>query len=94
MAVLGVCEQALRTGDAPPEILPTPLVRRALEYGQFHPTEKLVGVSMVRDEEYRRYCVALGAYVRFLGRIDELVLVIKGVLGEAHLVSRELIDLV
>ncbi|KAL4953546.1 hypothetical protein BDW69DRAFT_200094 [Aspergillus filifer] len=94
MAVLGVCEQALRTGDAPPEILPTPLVRRALEYGQLHPTENLVSVSMVRDEDYRRYCVALGAYVRFLGKIDELVLVIKGVLGEAHLVSRELIDLV
>lgn len=49
---------------------------------------------MVRDEDYRRYCVALGSYVRFLGKIDELVLVIKGVLGEAHLVSKELIDLV
>ncbi|KAL3478469.1 hypothetical protein BJX99DRAFT_224202 [Aspergillus californicus] len=94
MAVLGVCEQALRTGDAPPEILPTPLVRRALEYGQTHQTEKILSAEMLRDEDYRRYCVALGAYIRFLGKIDELVLVIKGVLGEAHLVSKELIDLV
>lgn len=94
MAVLGVCEQALRTGDAPPEILPTPLVRRALEYWQTHQTEYLLSADMVRDEDYRRYCVALGSYVRFLGKIDELVLVIKGVLGEAHLVSKELIDLV
>ncbi|KAL4928080.1 uncharacterized protein BDV17DRAFT_298812 [Aspergillus undulatus] len=94
MAVLGVCEQALRTGDAPPEILPTPLVRRAIEYGQTHQSEYRLSVEMVRDEDYRSYCVALGAYVRFLGKIDELVLVIKGVLGEAHLVSRELIDLV
>ncbi|KAL4922590.1 hypothetical protein BDW62DRAFT_215650 [Aspergillus aurantiobrunneus] len=94
MAVLGVCEQALRTGDAPPEILPTPLVRRALEHWQTHQTDYLLSVDMVRDAEYRRYCVALAAYVRFLGKIDGLVLVVKGVLGEAHLVSRELIDLV
>lgn len=93
MAVLGVCEQALRTGDAPPEILPTPLVRRAFEYGQ-GAEEHLLTADMVRDEDYRQYCVALATYVRFLGRVDELVLVIKGVLGEAHLVSRELIDLV
>ncbi|KAL5335427.1 hypothetical protein BJX70DRAFT_375287 [Aspergillus crustosus] len=101
MSVLGVCEQALKTGDAPPEILPTPLVRRALEFGynqarlhgENHEEYKL-DAEMVRDEDYRRYCVALGAYVRFLGKIDELVLVIKGVLGEAHLVSRELVDLV
>lgn len=92
MAVLGVCEQALRTGDAPPEILPTPLVRRAIEYGQGQ--EEPLSPDAMRDADYRQYCVALATYVRFLGRIDELVLVIKGVLGEAHLVSRELIDLV
>ncbi|KAL4883402.1 hypothetical protein BJY04DRAFT_226481 [Aspergillus karnatakaensis] len=102
MAVLGVCEQSLRTGDALPEILPTPLVRRALEYEQNRSrvyqgeegVEYKLDADMVRDEDYRRYCVALGAYVRFLGKVDELVLVIKGVLGEAHLVSRELVDLV
>ncbi|KAL4810614.1 hypothetical protein BDV18DRAFT_127719 [Aspergillus unguis] len=94
MAVLGVCEQALRTGDAPPEILPTPLVRRAVEYGQGHQEEHLLTAEMIRHEDYRQYCVALATYIRFLGKIDELVLVIKGVLGEAHLVSKELIDLV
>jgi hypothetical protein len=94
MAVLSVGEQALRTGEAPPEILPTPLVRRALEYWRTHQTEHLLSPEMVRDEDYRRYCVALGMYIRFLGNIDELILVIKGALGEAHLVSKDLIDLV
>ncbi|KAE8381310.1 hypothetical protein BDV26DRAFT_255734 [Aspergillus bertholletiae] len=94
MAVLGMCEQALKTGDALPEILPTPLVRRAFEYWQSHPREIDFSPDTVRDEHYRRFCVALSAYLKFLGTIDELVLVIKGVLGEAHLVSHELGDLV
>ncbi|KAL4971551.1 hypothetical protein BDW66DRAFT_155552 [Aspergillus desertorum] len=97
MAVLGVVEQSLRTGDAPPETLPTPLVRRALEHWQtqIHLDDyPVLNAEMIRDEDYRRYCVALAAYISFLGKIDELVLVVKGVLGEAHLVSRELVDLV
>ncbi|KAL6232848.1 hypothetical protein BDW75DRAFT_11694 [Aspergillus navahoensis] len=97
MAVLGVAEQSLRTGDAPPEILPTPLVRRALEHWQKQTSldaYPVLDAEMIRDEDYRRYCVALAAYISFLGKIDELVLVVKGVLGEAHLVSRELVDLV
>ncbi|KAE8345123.1 hypothetical protein BDV24DRAFT_171062 [Aspergillus arachidicola] len=94
MAVLGMCEQALKTGDALPEILPTPLVRRAFDYWQSHPAEIDFSSDTVRDENYRRFCVALSAYLKFLGTIDELVLVIKGVLGEAHLVSHELGDLV
>ncbi|KAE8369932.1 hypothetical protein BDV27DRAFT_171665 [Aspergillus caelatus] len=94
MAVLGMCEQALKTGDALPEILPTPLVRRAFDYWQSHPAEIDFSPDTVRDENYRRFCVALSAYLKFLGTIDELVLVIKGVLGEAHLVSHELGNLV
>ncbi|KAL4985687.1 hypothetical protein BDW68DRAFT_198595 [Aspergillus falconensis] len=97
MAVLGVAEQSLRTGDAPPEILPTPLVRRALEHWQTqtHLHEyPVLDSEIIRDEDYRRYCVALAAYISFLGKIDELILVVKGVLGESHLVSRELVDLV
>ncbi|KAF7596984.1 hypothetical protein BBP40_011350 [Aspergillus hancockii] len=90
MAVLGMCEQALKTGDALPEILPTPLVRRPFQYWQSYPGEIVLSAETVRDENYRRFCVALSAYLKFLGTIDELVLVLKGVLGEAHLVSKEL----
>lgn len=94
MAVLGMCEQALKTEDAPPEILPTPLLRRAFEHSRARVGEFNVTPDLVRDEEYRKFCVALSAYLKFLGSVDELVLVVKGVLGEAHLVSNELADLV
>ena len=95
MAVLGVCEQALQSEDAPPEILPSPLVRRSFEYWRLHPEEVgALRAERVRDENERRYCVALSAYLKFLGTIDELVLVIKEVLGEAHLVSKDLVALV
>ncbi|GKZ30061.1 hypothetical protein AbraIFM66950_007669 [Aspergillus brasiliensis] len=94
MCVLAVCEQALLNGDAPPEILPTPLVQHAFEYWRFHSADYTLSAEMVRHGDYRRYCIALGAYVRFLGQIDALVLVIKGVLGESHLVSEDLNHLV
>jgi hypothetical protein len=94
MAVLAVCEQALKTGDPPPEILPAPLLRRAMEYWHDHPVDLALSPELMRDESYRRFCVALSAYLKFLGAIDELVLVVKGALGEAHLVSEELVDLV
>ncbi|KAL2858955.1 hypothetical protein BJX68DRAFT_277643 [Aspergillus pseudodeflectus] len=105
MAVLGIAEQAIRTGDAPPEMLPTPLVRRALEFQfgrsrQSHNRQTgcggnvLVSAEMLKDKDYCQLCVALAAYIRFLAAVDELVLLIKGVLGEAHLVAEALADLV
>ncbi|KAL3439738.1 hypothetical protein BJX65DRAFT_317727 [Aspergillus insuetus] len=105
MAVLGIAEQALRTGDAPPEMLPTPLVRQALEFqfgqsshSQSRQTSRcggsLVSPDMIKNKDYCQLCVALAAYMRFLTAVDELVLVIKGVLGEAHLVAEALADLV
>ncbi|KAL3458763.1 hypothetical protein BJX64DRAFT_301751 [Aspergillus heterothallicus] len=106
MAVLGIAEQAIRTGDAPPEMLPTPLVRHALEYqfgrsSQSHNNRQrvfggnfLMSAEMFRDQDYRQLCVALVAYIRFLIAVDELVLLIKGALGEAHLVAEALVDLV
>lgn len=33
--------------------------------------------------------VAVSAYLRFLGVVDELVLAVKQALGEVHVVSRE-----
>lgn len=89
MAVLGVVEQALKTGDALPEVLPTPLLKRSYEYWMQRSGEFKLGVDLVRDENYRKYCVAVSSYVRFLGVVDELVLVVKKTLGEVHVVSRE-----
>lgn len=88
MAVLGVIEQALKTGDPLPERLQTPLLRRSYEawYVQ-HRTAEL-STELVQDEDYRRYCVAVSSYLKFLSAIDDLVLVLKGALGECHIVDR------
>ncbi|KAI2812394.1 hypothetical protein CBS115989_10505 [Aspergillus niger] len=88
MAVLGVIEQALKAGAALPERLPTPLVKRCYEaWAQQHQTAEL-SKTLVRDENYRRYCVAISSYLKFLASIDELVLVLKAALGESHIVDR------
>lgn len=90
MAVLGVVEQALKTGDPLPEVLPTPLVKRCFEYWQSHQVEITLSKDLIRDENYRRFCVAVSSYLKFLGAVDDLVLVMMGTLGESHIVSREL----
>lgn len=89
MAVLGVIEQSLKTGDPLPEVLPTPLLKRSYEYWLHRPVELRLGVDLIRDENYRKFCVAVSSYVKFLGVVDELVLVVKKALGEVHVVSRE-----
>ncbi|KAL2839889.1 hypothetical protein BJX68DRAFT_271938 [Aspergillus pseudodeflectus] len=95
MAVLAVCEQALKTGDPLPEILPTPVVRRAFEYrGAANGPVLEFTAAAVRDENYRRFCVALSAYFKFLWTVDELVIVVKGAVGESHLVSKEVMGVV
>ncbi|PWY87392.1 hypothetical protein BO70DRAFT_378043 [Aspergillus heteromorphus CBS 117.55] len=88
MAVLGVIEQALKAGVALPERLPTPLVKRCVEAWQREHRVAELSKDLVRDENYRRYCVALSSYLKFLAAVDELVLVLKGGLGEAHVVDR------
>lgn len=92
MAVIGVVEQALKTGDALPEVLPTPLLKRCLVlWGKRAGGEGLgLTAELVRDEGYRRFCVAVSSYLKVLGAVDELVLVVKEVLGEAHVVSRDI----
>lgn len=90
MAVLGVVEQALKTGDPLPEVLPTPLLKRCFEYWQSHQVDISLSTELIRDENYRRFCVAVSSYLKFLGAVDDLVLVMKGTLGECHIVSREL----
>ncbi|KAJ5182610.1 hypothetical protein N7492_000226 [Penicillium capsulatum] len=90
MAVLGVVEQALKTGDPLPEVLPTPLLKRCSEYWRTHQTDIALSTDLIRDESYRRFCVAVSSYLKFLTAVDDLVLVLKGTLGESHIVSREL----
>ncbi|QGA21846.1 hypothetical protein EYB26_009557 [Talaromyces marneffei] len=91
MAVLGVIEQSLKTGDALPEVLPTPLVKRCFDHWVKADINLVMSMAKVKEEEYRKFCTALSSYLRFLGAVDDLVLVMKETLGEAHVVSRELL---
>ena len=90
MAVLSIVEQALRTGNALPEALPTPLLKQCHEYWQNSSLEIISTRDQIRDENYRKFCVAVSSYLNFLSAVDELVLVVKGTLGESHIISKEL----
>ncbi|KAJ5594875.1 uncharacterized protein N7459_001083 [Penicillium hispanicum] len=83
--VLAVIQQALKAGDPLPGHLPTPFLGRYYETkGQF--TE--LSTALVRNDNYRRYCVAVSSYLKFLSAVDDLVIVLKGALGESHVVDR------
>ncbi|PHH81686.1 hypothetical protein CDD82_174 [Ophiocordyceps australis] len=91
MGVLGLIEQTLRTGYPLPDMLPTPLVQRFFETWQADKRASMLTVALVRDDNYRRYCVALSSYVKFLATIDELVVILKGGVGVSHVVQAELV---
>ncbi|KAM0351151.1 hypothetical protein ACHAPU_002935 [Fusarium lateritium] len=86
MAVLGIIEQALRTGSPLPERLPGPLVQRAIDSFHAQSHEVILTTELVRDENHRRYCVAVILYFKFLGSIDDLMMVLKAALGERHVI--------
>jgi hypothetical protein len=46
--------------------------------------------DLIRDKDYRGFCVAVSSYLAFLSAIDDLVLVLKGSLGECHIISKRL----
>ncbi|KAF4155768.1 hypothetical protein CNMCM8927_004192 [Aspergillus lentulus] len=89
MAVLGVVAQAIKTGDPLPEVLPTPLTKRCYEFWRGAQLTEVMPLQteLIREKAYRRYCVGVMAYLRMLAAVDELVMVVKGVLGEAHIVQ-------
>lgn len=90
MAVLSMVEQALKTGNALPEVLPTPLLKQCHEYWLNSSLEIIPSRDLIQDENYRKFCVAVSSYLKFLSAVDELVLVVKGALGESHIISKEL----
>lgn len=88
MAVLGVTGLALKTGTPLPERLPAPLCRNFYNWWHDQHRTAMLNTTLVRDENYRRYCVAVSAYLRFLSALDDLVLVVKGAVGECHVVRQ------
>jgi hypothetical protein len=88
MATLDIIEQSLRTGSPLPERLPTPLIGRF--YSSWHARNRraMLSIALARDENYRRYYVAMSAYLKFLSTIDDLVIILKARLGECHVIHQ------
>ncbi|OAA67493.1 hypothetical protein ISF_03669 [Cordyceps fumosorosea ARSEF 2679] len=86
MSVLVLAKQSLRSGGPLPERLPTPLI--ATCYGDFCAKHGFVELrrEYMESEEFRGYCVALSAYLTFLHAADELIVLLKGTVGESHIV--------
>lgn len=89
MAVMTMIQHSLRTGEAMPAVLPTPLIAR---WGTFaHESnmrrkqdgeEGYIWTRHLDEADTRKYASAVAALVHFLGSIDELVIVIKRAVGE------------
>ncbi|KAH7311422.1 hypothetical protein B0I35DRAFT_452695 [Stachybotrys elegans] len=88
MAVLNIVAQALLTGSPLPERLPTSLVRRFFDNLQEQHARPIFSKALVRDDGYRRYCVAMAAYLKFLSVTDDLVVTMKQTVGERHIVHQ------
>ncbi|RFU27987.1 hypothetical protein B7463_g8350, partial [Scytalidium lignicola] len=88
MAVLSLVQQALKSGDPLPAVLPTPLFTRSIGSARHNvkqgiiETDTLFVRDNLGDERLRNYVAVLHAWVQFLGTVDELVLVQKRAVGE------------
>ncbi|KFH47347.1 hypothetical protein ACRE_018050 [Hapsidospora chrysogenum ATCC 11550] len=88
MATLDIIEQSLRTGSPLPERLPAPLIGRFYSSWHVRNRHAMLSIALARDENYRRYCVATSAYLKFLSTIDDLVIILKARLGECHVIHQ------
>ncbi|KPM38860.1 hypothetical protein AK830_g7716 [Neonectria ditissima] len=88
MAVLSLVQQALKSGDPLPAVLPTPLFTKAIVTAKEQVQEGIKGSDRLYhkdnldDESSRRYMVILNALLQMLAALDELVLVLKRAIGE------------
>jgi hypothetical protein len=92
MAVLTVVQQTLKTEDALPAVLPTPLLTKATAFSREHLQEAVRDNGLykeyeVDDEGLRWYVVILNAFLQMLAGLDELVLVLKRAVGESSNIS-------
>lgn len=88
MAVLTLLQQALKSGDPLPAVLPTPLFARSIRYARrgIHEAASVADGLFARDnlgdQQLRNYVGVFNAWVQLLGALDELVLVMKRAIGE------------
>ncbi|KAK0622236.1 hypothetical protein DIS24_g11259 [Lasiodiplodia hormozganensis] len=86
VAVLNLVGQTLKTGDALPAVLRPRMAERMVERMQRVELEP-VSRERVCQSEFRRYCVALNSLLGMMEALDELVVGVKGAVGETYSVG-------
>lgn len=87
VAVLRLVGQTLKTGDALPAVLLKPrMAERMVERMQRVELEPVSRERVCRSE-FRRYCVALNSLLGIMEALDELVVGVKGAVGETYSVG-------
>jgi hypothetical protein len=91
---LTLVQQALKTGDPLPVVLPVPLLARSTDSlrSRVRNDDTLIvtfSKQMLAEEGVRKYCSAMAAYVQLLSAIDELVVVVKRAVGETSYIDLE-----
>ncbi|KAI5461761.1 hypothetical protein BGZ63DRAFT_356921 [Mariannaea sp. PMI_226] len=88
MAVLSLMQQALKSGDPLPAVLPTPLFTKAIAHAQAHVEEGMRDSTSMQDkgvmesDGVRKYIVLLNSLVQLLAALDDMVLILKRAVGE------------
>ena len=87
MAVLSLAQQTLKSSDPLPALLPTPLFRKAISFARQQVREvgdaqRLFSADSLNGDGLRKYIVFINALVQVLSVVDELILKLKGAVGE------------
>jgi hypothetical protein len=91
MSTLTLLQHSLMSGEPLPAILPTPLVGRAMQFKKLRGEYQDEGNAKeyLAGQEGRQWSAAVYAFVRFLGTLDELVVVVKKAVGERSHINAE-----
>ncbi|KAI8279796.1 hypothetical protein K4K56_012504 [Colletotrichum sp. SAR 10_98] len=92
MSTLSLVQQSLDSGEPLPALLPTPLISRALRAREVQRAKQddLNVREQLEGHEGRQLIGAINAFTRFLGAVDDLVMVTKKAVGETSHVNLEI----
>ncbi|KAI8259522.1 hypothetical protein K4K58_002580 [Colletotrichum sp. SAR11_239] len=92
MSTLSLVQQSLDSGEPLPALLPTPLISRALRAREVQRTKQddLNVREQLEGHEGRQLIGAINTFTRFLGAVDDLVMVTKKAVGETSHVNLEI----
>ncbi|KAI8308307.1 hypothetical protein K4K61_002728 [Colletotrichum sp. SAR11_59] len=92
MSTISLVQQSLDSGEPLPALLPTPLISRALRAREVQRAKQddLNVREQLEGHEGRQLIGAINAFTRFLGAVDDLVMVTKKAVGETSHVNLEI----